>query len=269
MYQIIAKDDDLRQIYSPNDNLPDYYLISRESEIYSLFSGKKLSQSLNHSGYHVVSLNTIDGKRIQRKVHRLSMMTFNYIPGCEYLQVNHKNGNKHNNDISNLEWSIPKDNVKHAIDNNLRKDWRYENPQAKITLNDAIKIRDLIINGYNNSYIKSIIPNANDSIIYNIIHGNTWKDLFSDEDINLMKITRHPIILSDLQKHKICKFFQDNHNNFKTTKDYIIFAINSIGVEYSDSVYRLAKRLYYKYQDNHITSLYNYEYAHRLSKAKI
>ena len=153
MYQIIGRKYNLKQIYSPNDNLPDYYLVNTESEIFSLFSGKKLSQSLNHSGYHVVSLNTIDGKRIQRKVHRLSMMTFNYIPGCEKLQVNHKDGNKHNNNILNLEWSLPKNNVRHAIDNNLRKDWRYENPQAKISLNDAIMIKDLVLKGYNNSQI--------------------------------------------------------------------------------------------------------------------
>lgn len=269
MYRNIKRINNFKQIYSPQDNLHDYYLVNTESEVFSLFSRKILSQSLNHSGYHVVSLNTIDGRRIQRKVHRLSMMTFNYFPGCEYLQVNHKDGNKDNNNISNLEWSLPKNNVEHAINNNLRKDWRYENPQAKITSDDAIKIKDLIIQGYDNSYILSAIPNANDSIIYSIIHENTWRHLFTDNDINMMKNTRHPVILSDYQKHQLCKFFQDYPNTCRTTKDYIILAIENIGVPYSDSVFRLAKRIYYKYQDDDITSLYNYEYVHRLSKARI
>lgn len=269
MYTIIGRMNNLKQIYSPQDNLPDYYLVNTKSEVFSLFSGKKLSQSLNHSGYHVVSLNTIDGKRIQRKVHRLSMMTFNYFPGCENFQVNHKDGNKDNNDILNLEWSLPKDNVQHAINNNLRKDWKYDNPQAKINSDDAIKIKKLILGGYDNSYILSLIPNANNNIISSIIHGNSWKHLFTDEDINMMKNIRNQIILSDYQKHQLCKFFQDNPNICKTTKDYIILAINSIGVQYSDPVFRIAKRLYYKYQDDDITSLYNYEYVHRLSKARI
>lgn len=116
----ISTIDDLRPVFSPEDNICEY-------------SGLELSQIITESGYHVVSLNTKEGKRIQRRVHRLGMYTFSYFPGCEKYQVDHKDGNKDNNDITtNLEWVLPKENINRAINIGLRKSWKADNnPQSK------------------------------------------------------------------------------------------------------------------------------------------
>lgn len=60
------------------------------------------------------------GKRKNLKAHRLVAAAF--IPNPEKKPyVNHKDGNKLNNSILNLEWVTAKENVRHAWDNSLNK----------------------------------------------------------------------------------------------------------------------------------------------------
>ena len=72
----------------------------------------------NGYGYYVVSLwkgNTTKRK----KVHRLVAEAF--IPReSESLVVNHKNGNKHDNRVENLEWITQKENLRHAFVTGLK-----------------------------------------------------------------------------------------------------------------------------------------------------
>lgn len=70
-------------------------------------------------GYLAVDLNVNGGKE-KKFVHRLIAEAF--LPNPENKQtVNHKDGNKLNNDISNLEWVTYSENNKHATDTGLRK----------------------------------------------------------------------------------------------------------------------------------------------------
>jgi len=53
------------------------------------------------------------------KVHRLVLETF--LPSVDTtLEVNHMDGNKHNNDIDNLEWLTKSENMRHSYDTGLR-----------------------------------------------------------------------------------------------------------------------------------------------------
>ena len=262
MYQLISTIDDFRPINSPGDNIQDYYIIDRLGNIFSLFSGIYLSQIVTENGYKAVSLNTKDGRRIQRKVHRLVMLTFNYFPGCENYEVNHKNGKKFDNELTNLEWTTPKENINHAINYGLRKSWKGENnPEAKITENDVINIVKMVISGYTNDQIINIIPKCNNSIITQIVLGNTWNSIVDIETIRLMRSIRYPEILSIEDKHRICKYYQDIKIPIKyygSTKYYITNCLYNLNIPINDSTFRMAKRLLYRYQDDNITSLYNY-----------
>lgn len=60
-----------------------------------------------------------NGKEKLLRVHRLVAMAF--LPNPNNLpQVNHKDGNKQNNSVDNLEWCEQSDNMKHAYKNGLQ-----------------------------------------------------------------------------------------------------------------------------------------------------
>lgn len=81
--------------------------------------GKEMSQQVNKFGYANVSLCK-NGKQKQHKVHRVIAEAF--IPNpFNKSQVNHKDGNKLNNVVWNLEWATPKENNVHASDKGLIK----------------------------------------------------------------------------------------------------------------------------------------------------
>lgn len=67
---------------------------------------------INHSGYCLVSLKFDIGKK--KSVHRLVLEAFNPVDGMDELQVNHKDGNKLNNRLDNLEWVTQSENILHA-----------------------------------------------------------------------------------------------------------------------------------------------------------
>ena len=80
-------------------------------------SGKMLSITCTEDSYSACWLE-VEPKPRNVSVHRLVAQAF--IPNPENKpQVNHKDGNKHNNYVENLEWVTPSENVQHAHDNGL------------------------------------------------------------------------------------------------------------------------------------------------------
>ena len=78
------------------------YQISSYGRVYSFYKKGYLELNLNKYGYLHVGLYR-EGKRKVYKVHRLVAQTFILNPN-NYPEVNHKDENKINNYISNLEW---------------------------------------------------------------------------------------------------------------------------------------------------------------------
>lgn len=69
-------------------------------------------QSTNSDGYMVVGLHK-NGIETKFLVHRLVAQVFLDNPN-NYLEINHKDENKHNNNVSNLEWCSRKYNVNYG-----------------------------------------------------------------------------------------------------------------------------------------------------------
>lgn len=80
-----------------------------------LLPGRILSGCVVNAGYLQVCLKDGNGKKTKHYVHRLVGKTF--LPNPEGKpQINHKNGNKLDNSLSNLEWATAAENSNHAKD---------------------------------------------------------------------------------------------------------------------------------------------------------
>lgn len=98
-------------------DVPGYsgkYQVSNTGEIRNNNTGKERKQYLNGNGYCIVGFyNKEKGYTVHFRVHRLVAEAF--IPNPENKRtVNHKDGNKRNNCVDNLEWATHKENINHA-----------------------------------------------------------------------------------------------------------------------------------------------------------
>lgn len=131
---------------------------------------KVVYDSKNDYGYVELWKNN-KGKKF--RIHRLVAETF--IPntlGKE--QVNHIDGDKKNNCISNLEWVTPKENIRHAIENDLSSiKYGSKNLASKLKEEDVKYIRE---NAGINKSVKELseIYNVSKTTIYNIINYKKW-----------------------------------------------------------------------------------------------
>jgi hypothetical protein len=101
-------------------DIPDYEGLYQASNLGNIKSLKKniiLRQNGDNYGYMQVILYNGETRKTG-KAHRLVGKAFIENPENK-PQINHKDGNKKNNHVSNLEWLTNRENKKHAIDTGL------------------------------------------------------------------------------------------------------------------------------------------------------
>lgn len=96
------------------------YYITKEGKIWSSYKNMFLKTQISEHGYENVHLS-INKKKISKYVHRLMAETYLGFKGEENKVINHKDGNKLNNNLSNLEIITSSENLYHAYKNNLKK----------------------------------------------------------------------------------------------------------------------------------------------------
>lgn len=100
-------------------SVDNMYSISDKGEVYSHFTNRLLNPYISKRGYYVVNVR-VNGKRKSYSVHRL--VAENFLEPIEgKTDVNHKDGNKLNNNLDNLEWCDDLDNKRHAWLNGLMR----------------------------------------------------------------------------------------------------------------------------------------------------
>ena len=93
------------------------YSVSNTGKIRNDLSGKIKSPIEGATGYLNIDLYS-GGKRTKAKIHRLVGEAF--IPNPDNKpEVNHIDGDKHNNNVENLEWVTHSENIRHAFSTGL------------------------------------------------------------------------------------------------------------------------------------------------------
>lgn len=135
--------------------------------------GKMLSPQMDKDGYNRITMQQ-NGKSKALMVHRIVAITF--IKNTEnYSQINHKDGNKQNNHVDNLEWCTNTFNQRHAWNNDLKT--------VRLTTNQVSEIKRFIINGLTNKVLSERYQ-IDPSLISNIRHNKVWKDIKAKEEQN-------------------------------------------------------------------------------------
>ena len=84
---------------------------------YRVFKERRLVPHIRN-GYYQIKLSKCNAA-YAKSVHRLVAEAFILNDDPKRDQVNHKDGNKLNNNVKNLEWCTGKENVMHAVKNGL------------------------------------------------------------------------------------------------------------------------------------------------------
>jgi len=117
------------------------YMVSNIGRVYSIKTNKYLKQNIR-SGYPSVKLQFNCSKKTY-STHRLVAAAFIKNESGK-REVNHRDGDKENNHVLNLEWATPSENMSHAVKNglvSLPSQMGESHSQSKLTNENVILIR--------------------------------------------------------------------------------------------------------------------------------
>lgn len=111
---------------------------TRSGEVYSTsFQGTvRMRPALNSDGYLQIKIVSETGERKALLLHRVLALLF--VDGDTSLTVDHGDGNRVNNDLSNLEWVTKTENTRRALA-------RSENWKEKISRAQSIPVQGLCV----------------------------------------------------------------------------------------------------------------------------
>lgn len=162
------------EIALPVRGYEEHYLVTSEGRVFSLRKNRFIKAQDNMYGYLKISLYK-DKKLKSFKLHKLVADAFLSKPSPKH-QINHKNGNKHDCSLDNLEYMTCSENNRHAI--NYLKVRRCTRPNF-LTEVDVIAIKKLLKCKTPHQKIAKLFD-CSRSHITNIGLGKNWSQVKID-----------------------------------------------------------------------------------------
>lgn len=150
-----------------------HYRIYKNGRIYSEFINRYITPTEDSSHYLQNTLVDDNGNRKTIKTHRLVAIAF--LPNPENLpDVNHKDFNRRNNNIENLEWCTEKYNTQYTSKYNLDINKESYMKLSPLTEEHVLLIPTLLNYGFSVKLI-SRLYRVGHITIRNIVSGKTWR----------------------------------------------------------------------------------------------
>jgi hypothetical protein len=159
---------------------PGYY-VSTFGNVYSSKRGKvKKLAAIDSHGYQRVCLwENAKGKKHQ--IHRLVAEAFIGSAPSAIHQINHIDGVKKNNHVSNLEWVTPKENIKHGEGLGLMTQHGSGHPLHKLEKDEVLQIYYLLDNTTISQTEVAKLYGVSQGLIWGIKNGKNWRLLYNEQ----------------------------------------------------------------------------------------
>ena len=171
-YQELTTDEIASETWRQIPSLPNYE-VSDLGCVRQRKTNRPLKAYRTHNGYLRIELSR-SGKRINKSIHELVMSAFvGSRPGG--FQVNHIDGDKVNNHLSNLEYCTPQENTDHAIRIGIRNiaPKGEKCAASKLTEAQIIKIREMVAHGVTQRLVGELF-HTTQSNVSRIVSKESW-----------------------------------------------------------------------------------------------
>lgn len=198
------------------------YEVTDYGRVYNNETHKFSAVETTYNGYQRVRITPTFKDGTNYSLHRCVMLSFNPIDNFREMQVNHKDGDKTNNHLDNLEWVTSMQNIEHAERTGLRNHKGSNHAGAKYTDLEIRQICNLIDQGYSNGEIATILkPELHGyerekfvTTIYNIKRGINWQHISQEYNFMNGNIFRR---YDESFAHKVCKILSEPNHNYTYT----------------------------------------------------
>ena len=191
--------------------------VTKTGEVYKYENGKYkiINPSVTNNGYLTVSVKTRK-KSTSMFVHRMIAQTF--IPNIKNKpEVNHIDGNKKNNFVTNLEWVTRKENAEHAYRTGLFG-FGEDMGTSSITNETCRKICSLLENTNLGPKAISKKVNCSSKIVNDILHKKTLLFISNDYDFSHRKLRKN---ISDDKVKQIINLLILGNNSSREIADIV------------------------------------------------
>lgn len=163
----------IQEQWLPIDGRKNYYEVSSFGNVKNVKTGHPMKATPNPGRCRYLEVPLLGRKT---RIHRLVAKAF--IPNPENKRtVNHKDGNKQNNCVDNLEWATDSENMLHAIDMGFLKIRGEHHPSAKLSKVHVMVIKEAYQAGHRVANIAKYF-NVHRNSIYAILSGRRWASIF-------------------------------------------------------------------------------------------